>query len=148
MGINNDIQKLGDYFVGMNVAEGYIYITVRFPHDWKISPKVEEKFNVKSVLTENGDGYYFFTTMENGFDKIFDAINYTISFNEVAAIKQQLFLIKIQELQEIFEEEPVEVLETIEFKYKKKKKKTSKEKDVNVVDDNNIENIEEPCQVV
>lgn len=147
MGINSDIQKLGDYFVGMNVAEGYIYITVRFPNGWKVSPKVEEKFDVKSVLTENGDGYYFFTTMENGFDKLFEAINYTISFNEVATLKQQLFLAKIQELQEIFEEEPIEVLESIEFKYKKKKKKASKEKEETSVDNNN-ENSEEVCQVV
>ena len=71
--------------------------------------------------TEDYSGYYFASKMDNGFDNLFMAIDDTITFNEVAGIKKVLFLEKIQELQSIFEEEPLEVLQTIEFKYKKKK---------------------------
>ena len=125
--INEKIKNISDYFLGMNVADGFIYITVQFPEGWKISNRLEEKFDVKAILTENGAGYYFFTSMMVGFEKLFDAIEDTISFNKVAAIKQQMFLEKIKELQIIFEDEPIEVLETIEFKYKKKRTKKKNE---------------------
>ena len=131
--INEKIKNISEYFLGMNVADGFIYITVQFPEGWKISNRLEEKFDVKAILTENGLGYYFFTSMMVGFEKLFDAIEDTISFNKVAAIKQQMFLEKIKELQIIFEDEPIDVLETIEFKYKKKrtkKKNENEEKEV------------------
>jgi hypothetical protein len=116
----------------MNVAEGFIYITVCFPEGWKVSNRLEEKYDVKAIKTENDMGYYFFTSMEVGFEKLFDAIEDTISFNEVALLKQQLFMEKIKELQILFEDEPLDVLETIEFKYKKRKgrKNDTKEKEV------------------
>ena len=74
-------------------------------------------------------GYYFFTSMDIGFEKIFEAIEDTISFNEVALLKQQLFMEKIKELQILFEDEPLDVLETIEFKYKKRKSKKNEVKE-------------------
>lgn len=130
--INEKIKNIGDYFLGMNVAEGFIYITVRFPDGWKVSNRLEEKYDVKAIRTENEMGYYFFTSMDVGFEKIFEAIEDTISFNEVALLKQALFMEKIKELQILFEDEPLDVLETIEFKYKKKrgKKNEVKEKEV------------------
>lgn len=121
MSINEKINKIERYFVGMSVAEGYIYITVKFPAEWKVSSRLEDKYGVKAVKTETNDGYYFFTTMDIGFDNIFDAIEDAISFNEVAIQKRELFETKIRELQVIFEDEPLDVLETIEFKYKKRK---------------------------
>lgn len=130
--INEKIKNIGEYFLGMNVAEGFIYITVRFPDGWKVSNRLEEKYDVKAIRTENEMGYYFFTSMDIGFEKIFEAIEDTISFNEVALLKQQLFMEKIKELQILFEDEPLDVLETIEFKYKKRKgrKNEVKEKEV------------------
>lgn len=126
MDINQRIINIGQYFLGMNVADGFIFITVRFPENWVISNRLEEKFDVKAIRTENGDGYYFFAQMCVGFENVFLAIEDTIAFNEVAEIKQKLLLQKIAELQIIFEDEPLDVLETIEFKYKKKKKKAIK----------------------
>ena len=130
--INEKIKNIVEYFLGMNVAEGFIYITVKFPDGWKVSNRLEEKYDVKAIKTENEMGYYFFTSMDVGFEKIFEAIEDTISFNEVALLKQTLFMEKIKELQILFEDEPLEVLETIEFKYKKRKgrKNEVKEKEV------------------
>lgn len=132
--INEKIKNIGEYFLGMNVAEGFIYITVKFPDGWKVSNRLEEKYDVKAIRTENEMGYYFFTSMDVGFEKIFEAIEDTISFNEVALLKQTLFMEKIKELQILFEDEPLDVLETIEFKYKKRKgrKNEVKEKEVEV----------------
>ena len=126
MNINEKIAQLSAYFIGMNVAEGFIYITVKFPHEWKISQNIVDKYDVKAVKTENEMGYYFFTSMDVGFENIFSAIEDTINFNEDAVLKQQIFIEKVKELQLIFEEESLDVLKTIEFKYKKKRKKNNK----------------------
>lgn len=138
--INEKIKELNGYFLGMNVAEGFIYITVRFPEEWKISSRINEKYDVKTVKTENGLGYYFYTSMDVGFDNVFRAIEDTIEFNEMALQKQELFMIKIQELQAIFEDEPLDVLKTIEFKYKKKRSK----KIVEEIEEKEVE----PCQAI
>ena len=131
MGINERIKKLGEYFKKMNIAEGVIFITVSFPREWQINSAICEEYDVKVMPTEDYSGYYFASKMDNGFDNLFMAIDDTITFNEVAGIKKVLFLEKIQELQSIFEEEPLEVLQTIEFKYKKKK--TGKKKAEEIV---------------
>lgn len=138
MDINNRIKKLGDFFQKMNIAEGIIFVSVVFPNDWQMNTSVAEKLGVKIMNTEDGKGYYFATKIENGFTPVFDAIDKVIEFNEVAGIKKVLFLEKIKELQVIFEEESLDVLQTIEFKYKKKRTNNKKI-------ENNIENLE-PCQ--
>ena len=43
--INEKIKNIGEYFKGMNVAEGFIYITVCFPDGWKVSNRLEEKYD-------------------------------------------------------------------------------------------------------
>lgn len=142
MTLNDKIAKLGSRFKKMNIAEGIIFLTVTFPKDWKISDKIIEKYNVKVMPTEDYDGYYFAANLEIGIDNIFDAIDETITFNEVAGIKKALLIEKVSELQRIFEEEPLDVLQTIEFKYKKKTPKGSKKNE-----NKNVESEEEAlCQ--
>ena len=138
MTLNDKIAKLGSRFKKMNIAEGIIFLTVNFPQDWKINDKILEKHNVKVMPTEDYEGYYFAATLDVGIDSIFNAIDDTITFNEVAGIKKALFLEKVTELQRIFEEEPLDVLQTIEFKYKKKKPKNLKKNEMD-----NVENEEE-----
>jgi hypothetical protein len=138
MTLNDKIAKLGSRFKKMNIAEGIIFLTVNFPQDWKINDKILEKHNVKVMPTEDYEGYYFAATLDVGIDSIFNAIDDTITFNEVAGIKKALFLEKVSELQRIFEEEALDVLQTIEFKYKKKKPKNLKKNETD-----NIENEEE-----
>ena len=138
MTLNEKIAKLGSRFKKMNIAEGIIFLTVNFPQDWKINPKILEEHNVKVMPTEDYDGYYFAATLDVGIDSIFNAIDETITFNEVAGIKKALFLEKVSELQRIFEEEPLDILQTIEFKYKKKSVKKNKKNETD-----SIENEEE-----
>ena len=145
MTLNDKIAKLGERFKKMNIAEGIIFLTVNFPRDWRISDKILEKYDVKVMPTEDYEGYYFAATLDVGIDKIFEAIDETITFNEVAGIKKALLIEKVTELQRIFEEEPLDILQTIEFKYKKKSPKRQKKVD-NVIPENEEEEV--PCQVV
>jgi hypothetical protein len=128
MNIKERIERLGMYFHSMNVAaeNNIIYVRVQFPKGWGCSELTEYNFNVKSVTDEIPGYFYFFANMEIGFDKIFDAIEYNIQFNEEAQAKVSLLREKIEELKDIFENEDINVLKTLEFKYKKKKTKSIK----------------------
>lgn len=128
MNIKERIERLGMYFHSMNVAaeNNIIYVRVQFPKGWGCSELTEYNFNVKSVTDEIPGYFYFFANMEIGFDKIFDAIEFNIQFNEEAQAKVSLLREKIEELKDIFENEDINVLRTLEFKYKKKKQKSIK----------------------
>lgn len=134
MGINDNISKLGHIFRNMNIAEGVIFVTVAFPKEWKTSSDIAEKYKVKVMPTENYDGYYFAGKLSNGFDNIFNAIDETIKVNEVAGLKKALLIQKITELQKIFEDEPLDVLQTLEFKMKKKVGRKPKKSEVETED--------------
>ena len=124
--INDKIASLKGYFKGMNVAEGFVYVTVEFPEGWFINDDLCAHYEVRAAKEKNDGTYYFFTSLGIGFDAVFDAILETIKYNEVSALKKSLFLEKINELQKIFETETLETLNTIEFKYTQQKKKSSK----------------------
>lgn len=134
MNIKERIERLGMYFHSMNVAaeNNIIYVRVQFPKGWGCSELTEHNFSVTAVTDEIPGYFYFFANMDVGFDKIFDAIEYNIQFNEEAQAKVSLLREKIEELKTIFENEDINVLKTLEFKYKKKKTKlTSRKKQSN-----------------
>ena len=142
MSIQERINNLGDYFKGMQVSaeNGIIYVTVQFQKGWACSEVTEHNFGVKAVQDEVPGVFYFFTDMEVGFDKVFDAIEYNIHFNEEAQAKVNLLREKIEELRGIFENEDIDTLNTLEFKFKKKMRKGNKmKKDTNVDENNTIE---------
>lgn len=62
------------------------------------------------------------TELANGFDKIFDAVEYTIRFNMEAQERLTLFNEKVEELKKLFVEESLERLKTLSFVLDKKKK--------------------------
>ena len=100
MNIKERIEKLGIYFNSMNVAaeNNIIYVRVQFPKGWGCSELTEYNFNVKVVTDEIPGYFYFFADMEVGFEKIFDAIDFNIQFNEEAQAKVALLREKIEEL--------------------------------------------------
>lgn len=130
MGIKERIYKLGVYFDSMNLSSenGIIYIRVKFPKGWGCSELTEYNYNTKCVQDDMPGYFYFFAEMEVGFDKVFDAIEFNIKFNEEAQAKVTLLREKIEELKNIFENEDINVLKTLEFKLKKKTKTIKKNK--------------------
>lgn len=128
MNIKERIKKLGAYFNNLNISSenNIIYVHVKFPKGWGCSEVTEHNFNVKCVQDEIPGYFYFYADIEVGFDKVFDAIEYNIQFNEEAQIKVNLLRDKVEELKNIFEKENIETLKTLEFKVKKKKNNNSK----------------------
>lgn len=123
MTITERIENIKQYFHSMNVAaeNGIIYVLVHFPKGWGCSEVTEYNFNVRTVRDEAPEFFYFYADLAIGFDKVFDAIEYNIQFNQEAQAKVTLLREKVEELKTIFENEDIETLKTLEFKYKKKK---------------------------
>lgn len=139
MNIQERINTIKPHFIEMNVSDGIIYVAVTFPEKWAINELINENYDVNVAPIQSG-GFYFYTNLVNGFDRVFDAIDYTIKFNEQAEEKIKLLIAKVDELKEIFNEEDIEILKTIEFKFKKKRIKKVINKEIKPP----IDNIDKP----
>lgn len=126
--IKERIKKISPYFKGMQVddsdGEQVIYVMVSFPSSWIIQEDIPNKFDI-SIASNNGV-YYFCASLEQGFDILFDAIEYNIEKMKIAIERTNLFKTKMGELKNLFEDEtiPIEALRTLEFTYKVKKNKS------------------------
>lgn len=121
MTIKERINKIHNYFKEMQIVtvdgEQIIYISVLFPNGWVIDDKIEEKFNVTVNEGTQPNEFYFATEIDNGEDKIFDAIEYTIEKMQDAIERAQLLRNKITELREIFQNDNISIgkLRTLKF---------------------------------
>lgn len=128
MDVKERIKKIQEYFKGMQVDESdgeqIIYVMVEFPPRWEVQPETPNKFDIS--IGQDGNIYYFCASLEQGFDVIFDAIEYNIGKMKVALERAQLFKQKAKELQDLFADEniTIEILRSLDFTYKGKKKKT------------------------
>lgn len=147
MDLQEKLIELSEYGVSFNVASGNFVIKIKYNSNWTIiQPDGNE---IAFYRDENDDSvYYYVASVTTSIDKIFFAIDETIEYNRELELKVELFKEKMSELQEIFAQEPLDVLRTLEFKLKKKKKKKEKTKKEKVVkekedDINNIEEVSE-----
>lgn len=121
MTIKERIKKIHNYFKEMQIVtvdgEQVIYVSVLFPNGWVIDDKIEEKFNVTVNEGTQPNEFYFATEIDNGEDKIFDAIEYTIEKMQDAIERAQLLRNKITELREIFQNDNISIgkLRTLKF---------------------------------
>ena len=132
--IKSRIDKIRDYFKEMQVItteDGiqYIYIIIGIPNGWHISDDTESKYNL--TIQNTNDGIFFIAEMsDDAFERIFDSIDYNVRLNVTAEEKAKIFKQKIQELQNIFENDdiPIENLRDLTFTYKQPKIKKKIEK--------------------
>lgn len=147
--IKNRIENIKAYFVGMNVqtledGTQAIYVITRFPPKWTVAKDIMDKFGV--TVQETADRqFYFCATMEDGFEILFNAIDYNINVMKETEERAKLLSEKISELESLFNDvtNGLDYLKSLEFSFKKKKKvkkdaKISKEKEI-VNNDNKIE---------
>ena len=144
MSVQERIAKIKEYFIGMQVenigGENIIYVMVQFPPKWLIIDEEEQnKYNVSIIQSDNGINQYIFcTSIENGFDCVFDAIDENISKMLIILERTKLLKEKVEQLKALFENEEISIesLRTLEFKYKQPKiKKTIKNTVVQPIDE-------------
>lgn len=109
MTIKKRIQNIKEYFKEMQIVtidgEQVIYVCVHFPQGWVIDENIEEKYDVSVEGGNLPNEYYFATDIDNGEDKIFDAIEYNIEKMKDAIERAQLLKDKITELRTIFQDD-------------------------------------------
>ena len=135
MDVKERIKKVEQYFRGMQVqnveGQNIIYVIVQFPPKWIVDDEIPNKFGVSIAQGNDYQGqYYFCAEMEKGFDTVFDAVEYNITKMLTAQERANLLRQKVQELQELFMDESVniEALRTLEFTYKTPKTRKKNEK--------------------
>lgn len=135
MDLQKRIEKIKEYFYDMKMSteDNIVYVQTKFPSNWTISELLEDNFNVRGVDSKKGT-QIFFTEISNGFERVFDAIDYTVQMNVSALERLDLFRTKIEELKELFDNEDIDKLKRLEFTFKKsEKKRTKKTKEVDLV---------------
>ena len=146
MDLQEKLIELSEYNVNFNVANGNFVIKVKYNDEWSIIKP--DNNDIAFYRDENDDSiYYYIAPITISLDKLFLAIDETIEYNRELELKVELFRNKMAELQEIFAQESLDVLNTLEFKVKKKKKKKKKEKNIkendDIINNNVLENKDE-----
>jgi hypothetical protein len=145
MDLKKRIEKITPYFFGMkmSVEDNIVFVQTKFPSNWTISEFLEESFGVQGVVDAKKNMQIFFTSIENGFDKVFDAIEYTIQMNLNALERLELFKKKVEELKSLFDSEDIERLKSLEFTFKKTKPKGKPRRSKTVLDSQYVASVDE-----
>lgn len=121
MTIKERIKKIKDYFKEMQIVtmdgEQIIYVVVNFPQGWVIDEIIESKYDVAVNEGEYPTEFYFATNIDNGEERIFDAIEYNIERMKDAIERAQLLRTKIAELKDIFQNEDITLPELRSLKF-------------------------------
>ena len=121
----NRLKELSGYDSGFEIKQGYYHISIVFDENWEVLEPDNESIYVEK---RNGVYHYIASAESVTITEMFKIIDATIDYNMDLQKKLLLFKKKTEELKEIFANESLEVLETIEFKYGLKQQEQPKKK--------------------
>ena len=136
MDVKDRVEKLKPYFGTLSISDGAICVVTRFPETWWLSDPQPLRDQFKCEMVTRDGCVFFMTELENGFDTVFDCIDYIIDTNNAILEKKALLEAKANELTELFVKEPLEKLKTLYFAFdettakKTRPKKTTKKEPV------------------
>ena len=108
------LKELSGYNIGFEIKQGYYHISIVFDENWEVLEPDNESIYVEK---RNGMYHYIASVDSVTIADMFKIVDMTIDYNIDLQKKMLLFKKKTEELQNIFANETLEVLETIEFKY-------------------------------
>jgi len=113
--IQSKLDSLQPYIVGIRYVQGLQVVDAVFKEGWT----VPESDVIRKELVEEGTNYYmFFTEKEQiTFDDLLEYVEGIITINIEKEKKQELFKIKVKELQDIFKKNTLTKLSTLRFKF-------------------------------
>ena len=126
MDFQKRIEKIGEYFKGIDYFNDALMVKVQFPKQVTVSGDAEKGISVAQA--EDGLWYYYGNKHEVNIEDIFDLIDTTVYVYEEAKKKAELYKMKCEELRDIFGTTPYEKLVTLEFVFKSPKKTRSPKK--------------------
>ncbi len=108
------LKELSSYNIGFEIKQGYYHISIVFDENWNVL----ESDNESIYIEERNGMYHYIASVDSvTIADMFKIVDMTIDYNIDLQKKMLLFKKKTEELQNIFANETLEVLETIEFKY-------------------------------
>ena len=108
------LKELSGYNIGFEIKQGYYHISIVFDENWNVL----ESYNESIYIEERNGMYHYIASVDSvTIADMFKIVDMTIDYNIDLQKKMLLFKKKTEELQNIFANETLEVLETIEFKY-------------------------------
>lgn len=148
--LQDNINKIKDYFVGMEMYNGLWVVRVKYRPKWGAYPPEDGTIDVVADENEADLWWYCAKNKEVEIDAIINLIEETIQTNLEAIKKVELFKLKANELKQIFSDESISLskLQTLRFvfnsdqqaekptvKQEPKKKMASKKDFIEVVTD-------------
>ena len=132
--------SLSEYNIGLQTYEGNFVVSLKYPDGWSVIEPSEKNIRFMRDGEKPGVYYYVVPTSdgEDGLNGVFGVINETVLYNKELQEKVELLNAKINELHDIFVNNPISELRKLEFVIKGKKKKPQKkpkaEKEAEVVE--------------
>lgn len=119
------LKELNDYNISFEIKQGYYHIALTYEEGWNIIVPENEAI----YLEERNGVYHYIASMDSvKIEDIFNVIDSTIEYNMDLQKKLLLFKQKTEELQNLFANEDLEKLQTIQFVFPDKVKKETKKK--------------------
>lgn len=114
MKILERINRLGELFNSIRITKDIMYINVNFPDKWVIPTNLPSYFSgIKRVEKE---GYQCFCAEPTyDVDILFDVVDYIVKFNDEIEKKLALYSIALKNLKQLFNQEGLEKLSTLQF---------------------------------
>lgn len=117
MEVKERVEKIKPYFGTLSISDGAICVVTRFPESWWLSDPQPLRDQFKCEMVCKDGCVFFMTELENGFDAVFDCVEYIIDTNNAILEKKALLEAKASELTELFVKEPLEKLKTLYFAF-------------------------------
>lgn len=126
MTLQERIKKNEAYFRGMEIVNNTAIIKVLYGEKWGAYPSQDEHIKVAKSDDVPNEWFYYADYTYTIIDEIFDLIEETINMNLSAIERLHLFNQKMEELKEIFANETLDKLKTLQFKFEEEKKSKRK----------------------
>ena len=130
MTLQERIKKNEVYFRGMEIVNNTAIIKVLYGEKWGAYPSPDERIKVAKSEEVPNEWFYYSDYTYTVIDEIFDLIEETIDMNLSAIERLGLFNQKMEELKELFANEPLSKLKTLTFHFEEEKPKRNKKKKV------------------
>jgi 1,2-phenylacetyl-CoA epoxidase catalytic subunit len=128
MTLQERIKKNEVYFRGMEIVNNTAIIKVLYGEKWGAYPSPDEKIKVAKSDEVPNEWFYYSDYTYTVIDEIFDLIEETIDMNLSAIERLGLFNQKMEELKELFANEPLPKLKTLTFHFEEEKSKRNNRK--------------------
>ena len=111
------IKSIRPYFFSLREIDGNVSLDIKLPVTWKFETILSPYKTIKSKTQDKNEKVTLIslitTATQEGYDLVFECALDIIRYNEEEEEKQRLYQLKVKELQELFQKEPLNKLKEL-----------------------------------